>query len=91
MKKYEFDLEFDIPVSYPATPFEIVLPELDGKTPKMYRGGKICLSLHFKPLWSKNVPHFGIAHALALGLGPWLAAEIPVLVDAGLVGDADDK
>jgi len=83
--KYEFDLEFEIPVSYPTTPFEIVLPELDGKTAKMYRGGKICLSAHFKPLWSKNVPHFGIAHALALGLGPWLAAEVPHLVDAGLI------
>lgn len=85
--KYEFDVEFEIPVSYPATPFEIVLPELDGKTPKMYRGGKICLSAHFKPLWGKNSPRFGIAHALALGLGPWLAAEIPHLVDAGLIDD----
>ena len=35
----------------------------------MYRGGLICLDAHFQPLWSKNVPHFGIAHALALGLG----------------------
>jgi len=34
-----------------------------------YRGGKICLSAHFKPLWSKNVPRFGVAHALALGVG----------------------
>jgi ufm1-conjugating enzyme 1 len=74
--KYQFDLEFEIPVSYPVAPFEIVLPELDGKTVKMYRGGKICLSSHFKPLWGKNVPHFGIAHALAMGLGPWLAAEV---------------
>jgi len=83
--KYEFDLEFEIPVSYPTSPFEIVLPELDGKTAKMYRGGKICLSAHFKPLWSRNVPHFGIAHALALGLGPWLAAEVPHLVESGLI------
>ena len=66
--KYEFDLEFELPVSYPVTPFEIVLPELDGKTVKMYRGGKICLSSHFKPLWAKNVPHFGIAQALAMGV-----------------------
>ena len=29
------------------------LPELDGKTAKMYRGGKICLSDHFKPLWAR--------------------------------------
>jgi len=83
--KYEFDLEFDIPVLYPTTAPELTLPELDGLTPKMYRGGKICLTIHFKPLWAKNVPHFGIAHALALGLAPWLAAEIPHLVDTGKV------
>jgi ufm1-conjugating enzyme 1 len=80
-----------IPVSYPTTPFEIVLPELEGKTPKMYRGGKICLSLHFKPLWSKNVPHFGIAHALAMGLGPWLAAEIPYMVDQGIIAEKSNS
>ena len=25
------------------------------------------------------------AHALAMGLGPWLAAEIPHLVDSGMI------
>jgi len=89
--KYEFSLEFELPVSYPVTPFEIVLPELDGKTVKMYRGGKICLSDHFKPLWAKNVPAFGIAHALALGLGPWLAAEVPHLIDTGMLKDHVNK
>jgi len=74
-----------LPVAYPASPFEIIIPALDGKTPKMYRGGKICLSDHFKPLWGKNVPRYGIAHALALGLAPWLAAEIPFLVDSGVL------
>lgn len=44
------------------------MPELDGKTAKMYRGGKICLTDHFKPLWARNVPKFGIAHAMALGV-----------------------
>ena len=44
------------------------LPELDGKTHKMYRGGKICLDIHFAPLWQKNTPKFGIAHALAAGV-----------------------
>lgn len=83
--KYEFEIEFDIPVTYPATAPEIALPELDGKTAKMYRGGKICLSDHFKPLWGKNVPKFGIAHAMALGLGPWLAVEIPDLIARGIV------
>ena len=52
--KYEFDVEFDIPVTYPMTAPEIALPELDGKTAKMYRGGKICLSDHFKPLWGRE-------------------------------------
>merc|ERR1719183_902114 len=83
--KYEFDLQFDIPVTYPATAPELELPELDGKTSKMYRGGKICLTIHFKPLWAKNAPHFGIAHALCLGLAPWLAAEVPALVERGKV------
>eukprot|EP01107_Rhizomastix_libera_P011327 TRINITY_DN28755_c0_g1_i1.p1 TRINITY_DN28755_c0_g1~~TRINITY_DN28755_c0_g1_i1.p1 ORF type:complete len:171 (-),score=20.62 TRINITY_DN28755_c0_g1_i1:53-565(-) len=83
--KYEFALEFDIPVTYPATAPDLVLPELDGKTPKMYRGGKICLSNHFKPLWARNTPHFGIAHSLVLGLATWLAAEIPNLVDTGML------
>lgn len=140
MIKYEFDLEFELPVSYPLTPFEIVLPQLDGKTSKMYRGGKICLSAHFKPLWAKNVPQFGIAHALAMGvriharhtdhnslpsahppfarascllalfslccalllcsfvpallfvqLGPWLAAEVPHLLDTGMLKDHVNK
>ena len=83
--RYEFYLQFEIPVTYPATPFEIELPELDGKTAKMYRGGKVCLTIHFKPLWAKNAPHFGVAHALCLGLAPWLAAEIPSLVERGVI------
>lgn len=83
--KYEFDLSFEIPVTYPVTNPELCLPELDGKTAKMYRGGKICLTEHFQPLWQRNVPRFGIAHALALGLGPWLAAEVPSLVEAGQI------
>ena len=65
--RYEFDLEFELPVSYPDVAPELALPELDGKTEKMYRGGKICLDSHFRPLWARNVPHFGIAHAMALG------------------------
>lgn len=135
---------------------------------QMYRGGKICLTIHFKPLWAKNrsaleanlpcaalesmaaasihssstrtllthalllveaqhilhlavqipsisvwqqaarvaartnshqmplyaatrlcSPHFGIAHALCLGLGPWLAAEVPHLVDTGVIHHKD--
>ena len=38
--RYEFDLQFEVPVTYPATPFEIELPQLDGKTAKMYRPGR---------------------------------------------------
>ncbi|CAJ0586335.1 unnamed protein product, partial [Mesorhabditis spiculigera] len=86
--KYEFAVEFDIPITYPTTAPEISLPELDGKTAKMYRGGKICLSEHFKPLWARNVPKFGIAQAFALGLGPWLSVEIPDLVEKGLITPA---
>jgi ufm1-conjugating enzyme 1 len=80
----------------------------------MYRGGKICLTIHFKPLWAKNryatliapcavplhrrcvagvltvtaipcSPHFGIAHAMCLGLAPWMAAEIPFMVEEGVI------
>eukprot|EP01061_Rhynchopus_euleeides_P037918 TRINITY_DN65234_c0_g1_i1.p2 TRINITY_DN65234_c0_g1~~TRINITY_DN65234_c0_g1_i1.p2 ORF type:complete len:169 (+),score=65.38 TRINITY_DN65234_c0_g1_i1:89-595(+) len=81
--KYEFDLVFEIPVGYPQAAPELALPELEGKTLKMYRGGKICLTQHFQPLWARNVPHFGIAHALSLGMGPWLAAEVPHMVREG--------
>ena len=30
--KYEFDLQFEVPVTYPATAPELELPELDGET-----------------------------------------------------------
>ncbi|CAJ0586259.1 unnamed protein product, partial [Mesorhabditis spiculigera] len=33
--KYEFAVEFDIPITYPTTGPEIALPELDGKTAKI--------------------------------------------------------
>eukprot|EP00920_Eleutheroschizon_duboscqi_P022866 GHVT01055919.1.p1 GENE.GHVT01055919.1~~GHVT01055919.1.p1 ORF type:complete len:156 (-),score=7.38 GHVT01055919.1:769-1236(-) len=71
MIKYEFELLFEIPAAYPLAPIELELPQLDGKTPKMYRGGKICLDVHFAPLWQRNSPKFGIAHALAMGVS-WL-------------------
>ncbi|KAL7978148.1 hypothetical protein Chor_005135 [Crotalus horridus] len=82
-------LHFQIPVTYPSTAPEIAVPELDGKTAKMYRGGKICLTDHFKPLWARNVPKFGLAHLMALGLGPWLAVEIPDLISKGLIEHKD--
>lgn len=66
--KYEFQLEFEIPMGYPLTPIEMVLPELDGKTEKMYRGGKICIDIHFAPQWQKNAPKWGIVHGLALAV-----------------------
>lgn len=34
LRRYEFDVQFDIPVTYPATAPEIELPQLDGKTQK---------------------------------------------------------
>ena len=87
--KYEFNMEFDLPVSYPSVAPEIALPELEGKTVKMYRGGKICITVHFQPLWARNAPTFGIAHALALGLGPWMAVEIPAMVEDGVLKPQD--
>merc|ERR1711957_943377 len=91
MLKYEFDIEFDIPVTYPATSPELALPELDGTTAKMYRGGKICLTDHFNPLRARNTPRFGIAHAMCLGMAPWLAAEVPCLVVIGKISPVGDK
>ena len=81
--RYEVAFEFSVGVGFPAAPLEILVPELEGKTVKMYREGRICCDTHFAPLWTRSTPRLGIAHALALGLGPWLAVEIPVLADAG--------
>lgn len=81
--KYEFEVTFDLPVTYPQSAPEIALPALEGKTVKMYRGGKICMTTHFQPLWARNVPAFGISHAMALGLGPWLSVEVPAMVEDG--------
>lgn len=64
-----YNYSFKVPAAYPNAPVDIVLPDLDGKTAKMYRGGSICLDAHFAPLWQRNVPKYGIAHALALGVG----------------------
>jgi ufm1-conjugating enzyme 1 len=83
--KYEFELTFEIPVGYPSTNMDLCLPELMGTTEKMYRGGAICLTILFQPLWQKMSPKFGIAHALAFGLGPWMASEIPDLVKKGII------
>jgi ufm1-conjugating enzyme 1 len=55
----------------------------------MYRGGKICLTDHFKPLWARNAPKFGVAHAFALGLGPWLAAEVQELYERKVIFPAN--
>jgi ufm1-conjugating enzyme 1 len=84
-RKFEFNLEIDVSPAYPSAAPDIRLPELDGKTVKMYRGGSICMTTHFHPLWTRNVPRFGVAHALALGLGPWLSVEVPTMADAGLL------
>ena len=79
-QKYEFKLQFEIPATYPATPIELELPELDGKTPKMYRGGKICLDIHFAPLWAKMSPKYGIAHALALAVRLYIFKFIHIYI-----------
>lgn len=44
--------------------------------PPPCRGGKICLSDHFKPLWARNVPKFGLAHLMALGVSVWGAGGV---------------
>ncbi len=38
-------------------------------------------------LVGSSAPRFGVAHSLALSLGPWLAAELPDLVARGVVSD----
>ncbi len=39
----------------------------------MYRGGKICLTIHFKPLWAKNrcvgVHTWGVLVRADMGMG----------------------
>ncbi|CAG9460977.1 unnamed protein product [Pedinophyceae sp. YPF-701] len=84
-QRYEFRWQLELGISYPAAPPEIELPELEGKTAKMYRGGRICTTIHFDPLWRRNVPAFGLAHAFCLGLGPWMAAEVPYMAGLGLI------
>ncbi|KAF4362478.1 hypothetical protein F8388_019761 [Cannabis sativa] len=101
--KYEFDLQFDIPVTYPTTAPELELPQIDGKTQKFKY--VFCGIQSFSPwnhgltektmeirVWGLHfdLPRFGIAHALCLGLAPWLAAEIPILVDSGMIKHKDD-
>ncbi|KCV70331.1 hypothetical protein H696_02658 [Fonticula alba] len=83
--RYSFAIELVLSISYPFSPPEIRIPELDGLSVKMYRNGLICTSSHFEPLWRKNAPKFGIAHALTLGLKPWLSVEIPLLVEEGKI------
>lgn len=36
-------------------------------------------------VWRARSPHFGVAHAMCLGLAPWMAAEIPYMVDTGVI------
>ena len=87
MTKYTFAVKFEIPAGYPTAPIEVQLPELDGKTEKMYRGGYICTDIHFAPLWRSNAPKYGIVHAMCLALGPWLAAEVPHLAASGALSN----
>jgi hypothetical protein len=41
--KYEFNLQFEVPVTYPETAPEIEIPSLDGKTAKIYRLAMLAL------------------------------------------------
>lgn len=85
--RYQFDLLLTLPVTYPAAPPTVSLPGLTGRTAKMYRDGAICQTVHFEPAWTRHAPRWGVAHALAAGLGPWLAAELPDLVARGAVAE----
>ena len=51
------------------------------------RGGKICLTDHFKPLWARNVPKFGIAHAMALGV----SNQITIIVKSQMLDALNPK
>ncbi|XP_010531579.1 PREDICTED: ubiquitin-fold modifier-conjugating enzyme 1-like [Tarenaya hassleriana] len=46
--KYEFDLQFDIPVTYPATALKLELPDIDGKTHKIVRFGMLERTIHVR-------------------------------------------
>lgn len=83
--KHAFELIINLAVTYPTTPPEICLPQLAGKTEKMYSNAAICIDDHFLPLWQKNAPTLGIAHAMQLGLSPWLAIEIPAMIENGVL------
>jgi ufm1-conjugating enzyme 1 len=38
--RYEVGFEFEVGVGYPTAPLEILVPELEGRTVKMWRGGR---------------------------------------------------
>ena len=71
--RYEFDLQFEVPVTYPATPFEIELPELDGKTVSNKQGPSEITSstvtagfVFVHPHFLHPAPVFVAPHALTL-------------------------
>ena len=41
--------------------------------------------LQYSLILFRNAPKFGIAHALSLGLGPWMAVEIPEMIERGTI------
>ena len=82
--KYEFDLEFDIPVSYPSVAPELALPELDGKTEKMYRGGKARATP--PPLLLLLLPLLRAACTHPPGSPPPTRADLPRLALPAAVG-----
>lgn len=59
--KYEFDLQFDIPVTYPSTAPELELPQLDGKTHKVIMTP--CLS-HFVEFFVIFLVFFFVCHLI---------------------------
>ncbi len=55
--RYQFKFFLDIPVGYPNVSPDIRIPELEGKTIKMFHGAKICLSMLFYYILCVHVTH----------------------------------
>ncbi|KAK1858862.1 hypothetical protein I4F81_001462 [Pyropia yezoensis] len=50
--------------------------------------GRVLPSAQFADAWARRAPAWGVVHALAAGLGPWLAVHVPDLVAQGVVVEA---
>ncbi|KAG8507191.1 Ubiquitin-fold modifier-conjugating enzyme 1 [Galemys pyrenaicus] len=72
--KYEFDIEFYIPITYPTTAPEIAVPELDGKTEDVQEWQSMSdfqasVDLDRAQVWTSGS-----------GASPWLVVESPDVI-----------